>query len=155
MKSDDEKLFNDLGVKSEDLIHEKGVVYVTDDGRAKSFSKMVEKDERTLPHNLKQAKNKTLEAISEIESSIEALNKVSLVFLKELKRIEAQGNDTCASLKVLHQKTYQTIQNLDKVANFEKLERQVQLLERAQKAMQSLSELEKDGRLARIVLAIK
>lgn len=47
------------------------------------------------------------------------------------------------------------LEKVQKSANFSALEKQVDLLERAASALSSLAELEKDGRLGRILNAIK
>lgn len=47
------------------------------------------------------------------------------------------------------------IQKIERVANFDKLEKAVGLLERAAAALSTLAELEKDGKLERITTAMK
>ena len=53
------------------------------------------------------------------------------------------------------EKLSQGLLKIEKTANFDRLERYVVLLERASVAIESLAELEKNGRLEKIANAIK
>lgn len=71
------------------------------------------------------------------------------------KRIEADTKAASSRLKQAAENAIQGISRVEKAANFDKLERYVSLLERAATAMETLSELEKSGKLEKITAAIR
>jgi hypothetical protein len=106
----------------------------------------------------RKAKNMTKDAEKAIEltddvsnrfkSSINQLMVVEQEFVQQSKKMSGEVRD--ASEKIA-----QGIQRVEKAANFERLERYVELLERTATAMTILGELEKTGKLDKIATAIR
>ena len=106
----------------------------------------------------RKAKNMTKDAEKAIEitddvakrfkSSINQLMVVEQEFVQQSKKMSGEVKD--ASEKIA-----QGIQRVEKAANFERLERYVELLERTATAMTILGELEKTGKLDKIATAIR
>ena len=106
--------------------------------------------------------DETLEKIAEFTSFLK-LSKDNVLFyegeeskylylLKKgiVKLYKTSSNDKEIILKYFHSNEF-----IAEVANFERLERYVELLERAAQAMSVLAELEKNGKLEKIANAIK
>jgi ABC-type transporter Mla subunit MlaD len=75
--------------------------------------------------------------------------------------IERENNFAAAAKKAsgqvrdATQKMAEGLTKIEKTANFDRLERYVELLERAEKSLSVLAELDKTGRLERIAAALK
>jgi len=78
----------------------------------------------------------------------------SHMLASETKIAEASKR-TSGNIRKAANELHEGLQRVEKVANFDKLERYVGLLERAASAMSVLAELEKDGKLERIANAVK
>lgn len=86
--------------------------------------------------------------IDAIGQRIDRLNMVEGDLSKKTKAIGGNVRDSAEKLA-------QGLAKVEKAANFDRLERMVNLLERAAAAMSTLAELEKGGKLERIATAIK
>lgn len=77
----------------------------------------------------------------------------------ELRKAEAElvkgSRQAIGNVKDAAEKLSSGLQRVEKAANFDRLERYVELLERAALAMSTLGDLEKSGRLEKIALAIR
>jgi hypothetical protein len=98
----------------------------------------------------------------DIENAIEKTDKVTNEFSKSLDRLKyiessfvEQSKKAASSVKDASEKIAQGIIRIEKQANFDKLERYVLLIERAAEGMERLAELEKTGKLEKIIEALK
>jgi hypothetical protein len=98
----------------------------------------------------------------DIENAIEKTDKVTNEFSKSLDRLKyiesnfvEQSKKAASSVKDASEKIAQGIIRIEKQANFDKLERYVLLIERAAEGMERLAELEKSGKLEKIIDALK
>lgn len=66
-----------------------------------------------------------------------------------------QSRKMAGEIKSASERMAQGLQRVEKAANFDRLERYVELLERAANAMTILGELEKTGKLDKIATAIR
>jgi len=99
---------------------------------------------------------------NDAEKAIEKTNSVAVAFNESLNKYLSVQNEIAEQSKKAHgvvrdsaEKLSAGLQRLEKVANFDKLERYVELLERASKAMYALAELEQNGKLEKISNALK
>jgi hypothetical protein len=106
----------------------------------------------------KQVKHMTKDA----QIASELCDEMELKFRKSLSNFSAAQKDFSEQAKKISgdvrassEKLAQGIQRVEKAANFERLERYVELLERAATAMTILGELEKTGKLDKIASAIR
>ena len=97
-----------------------------------------------------KAKNMT----AEISKAAEILDENHKVFAKKLEQFSKLEQDFSAtakkssgSVRDAAQKLADGLARLEKTANFDRLERMTVLLERAEKALSALAELEKAGKL--------
>lgn len=97
-----------------------------------------------------------------IKEVVEILDNVTDLFSVSLDNlhtkqtaIEAQCKKVSSSVRDSANKLGEGLVRVEKMADFNKLERYVALLERAAIAFESLAELEKTGKLEKIALAIK
>jgi hypothetical protein len=67
----------------------------------------------------------------------------------------AKGKKASGDIRDASEKLAQGVARIEKTANFERLERYVELLERASVAMNALAELEKSGKLEKIAASLK
>jgi len=75
--------------------------------------------------------------------------------LKKNGMLEAETKKTSGNLRATAQKLSEGLTRIERAANFDRLERYVELLERAERAMSSLAELEKSGKLEKIAAAVR
>lgn len=71
------------------------------------------------------------------------------------KQLEEKTKKVSGTVRDSAQKLADGLNRVEKLANFERLERYVGLLERAAAAMEALAELEKSGKLDKIASAIR
>lgn len=76
-------------------------------------------------------------------------------FIENSNKFDETVKKSIGKAKDLYQKMNDSLIKLDKSINIDKLEKQVNLLERAVDAMQKLDELQKTGKLDKILNAIK
>lgn len=88
------------------------------------------------------------EAINLFEASLQNLCSKQSMIGEESKKVSGQVRKAANELA-------EGLVRIEKTANFDRLERYVNLLERASAAMQSLAELEKMGKLEKIMQAVK
>ena len=96
------------------------------------------------------------------EKAVEILNAQENLLQNSLENLKKLTNEIQDGVKIVSadvRKSTNELANgllrIEKQANFANLERYVSLLERAASAMQSLSDLEKQGKLEKIVGALK
>lgn len=70
-------------------------------------------------------------------------------------RLAENSKRASGSVRDSTEKLAQGLTRIEKAANFDRLEKYVELLERASAAMQSLAELERTGKLERIAAAVR
>ena len=133
--------------------HKEGVKY-----RVKDIVNYVEKAIHADDYYLKKARQMTKDA----EKAIELTDDVTNRFKGSLDRLlttEKGFTDASVSMagkvRDASEKLAQGLARVEKSANFDRLERYVELLERAAVAMNSLAELEKTGKLEKIAGALK
>lgn len=85
------------------------------------------------------------------EAMADSINKMT----QKEEEAAAAAKKVAGSLKDSFEKLSQGLSRIEKTANFDRLERYVDLLERADKAISSLAEIEKSGRLEKIAAAIR
>lgn len=76
-------------------------------------------------------------------------------FLKMENSIATRSKAVSSAVREAADRMASSLQRIEKTANFDRLERFVVLLERAAAAMQTLSELEDDGKLNRLSEALR
>jgi len=103
---------------------------------------------KSMAKDAEKAIEMTDDVSKRFKSSINQLMVVEQEFVQQSKKMSGEVRD--ASEKIA-----QGIQRVEKAANFERLERYVELLERTATAMTILGELEKTGKLDKIATAIR
>jgi len=106
------------------------------------------KVKRGMATDIDKATELVNEAIAKFDHSLTRLMGAEQKIAAETKKISGQVRDTT-------QKLNDGLIKIQKQANFDKLEQYVILLERADKALNSLAELEKTGKLEKIASAIR
>lgn len=106
----------------------------------------------------RKAKNMTPDIDKAVTHLDDALERFKGQY-SELQRTEsaftADAKKVASSVKDAEEKLLQGLARIEKAANFERLNRYVELLERAASAMNQLANLEKEGRLDKIASAIR
>ncbi|MDP3875877.1 MAG: hypothetical protein Q8Q50_02740 [Methylobacter sp.] len=99
---------------------------------------------------------------TDAQKAIELTDSVEKKFSESLRKLTAAeqsfalaSKKASGSVRESTTKLSEGLLRIEKAANFDKLERYVELLERAAKAIDILGDLEKSGRLAKIADAIK
>lgn len=107
-------------------------------------------------------KGKAKQMTSEFNKASEILDEAHNVFAAKLhdfseleRRFAETSKKAVGSVRDSTQKLADGLARLEKTANFDRLERITVLLERAEKALSSLAELERAGRLEKISSALK
>lgn len=103
---------------------------------------------RAMSKNAEEAIQITEDVTKKFKSSVTNLIATEQEFVQQSRKIAGEVKDAS-------EKIGQGIQRIEKAANFERLERYVELLERAATAMTILGELEKTGKLDKIASAIR
>ncbi len=119
-------------------------------------------------YNLKQIKNdnffekkakpmtKDLEkATALVDKATENYDRALCAMGASMDRVEGETKKHSGKLRDTTQKLSDGLARIEKLANFDRLERYVELLERAEKAMSALAELEKSGKLEKIAAAVR
>lgn len=94
-------------------------------------------------------------AIEKTEKVMAGFSDVLDRFLETEKRFAEQSKRASGSVRDAGEKLSQGLAKIEKVANFDRLQRYVELLERASVAMSALAELETSGKLEKIAAAIR
>jgi hypothetical protein len=99
---------------------------------------------------------------SDIDKASDIIDKSYVKFDNSLKRLMDKQGEASESTKRVSGKVRDSTQKLgdglakiEKLANFDRLENYVLLLERAEKAISSLANLEKSGKLEKIAAAVR
>lgn len=106
----------------------------------------------------KQAKPMTTDldkATALVDKATENYDKALFAMGASMARIEGETKKHSGKLRDTTQKLSDGLARIEKIANFDRLERYVELLERAEKAMSALAELEKSGKLEKIAAAVR
>ena len=103
---------------------------------------------RNMTNDLDKASKITEEATRRFSERLDDLLKKEGAFVEASKRASGSVRDAT-------QKLADGLAKLEKTANFDRLERMTELLERADKALTSLAELDKAGKLERIAAVFK
>ena len=104
--------------------------------------------ERRMTLDINKASDITGEAVEKFSARLNDLVKVSDRFVENSKKASGSVRDAT-------QKLADGLTKIEKAANFNRLEHYVELLERAEKAMTSLAELDSSGKLEKIAAALK
>jgi len=102
-----------------------------------------------------QMTNDAEKAIELTESVNERFSKTLDTFSNTQKRFSEQAKSASGSVRDAADKLANGLVKIEKAANFDKLERYVELLERAAKAMDILATLEQSGKLEKIAGALR
>lgn len=99
---------------------------------------------------------------ADTEKAIELTEDVNARFTATLdkfhgtsKKFREQAKDVSGSVRDAAEKLANGLNKIEKAANFDRLERYVELLERAAKAMELLAALEQSGKLEKIAGALR
>ena len=97
----------------------------------------------------------TEKAIQKTDEVTDGFGKSLSKFFAMQTQITEASKKASGNIRDATEKLSQGLLKIEKTANFDRLERYVVLLERASVAIESLAELEKNGRLEKIANAIK
>jgi len=131
----------------------KGEYYSRDEG-TKVCSNMIQSNDyfnrrdKKMVNELKDSKSQVDEHINRLDKSIVKLIAKEETLLDSSKAVSRGVKDTAQNLA-------NAIARIEKQADFNRLEKYVTLLERAESAMSSLAELEVSGKLDKIAGALK
>jgi TolA-binding protein len=114
----------------------------------KSGNDFQKRSVNNMRDNIKEAAETIEELTSLFENQIQNLT-------NKKKKIEESCKSVSSSVRDSANKLGDGLIRVEKMADFNKLERYVDLLERAASAFNQLAELEKTGKLEKIALAIK
>lgn len=103
---------------------------------------------KIMSKDLEEATNLINESTSFLETSIEKLIKTENNLMDQSKKVSGSVRKSAHDLMT-------GMAAIEKMANFDKLERYVLLLERTASAMAILSELDKEGKLEKLMTVIK
>jgi hypothetical protein len=103
---------------------------------------------KIMTKDLEEATNLINESTSFLETSIEKLLKTENDLMDKSKKVSGAVRKSAHDLMT-------GMAAIEKMANFDKLERYVMLLERTASAMTILSDLDKDGKLEKLMTVIK
>lgn len=100
--------------------------------------------------------------VKDLKDSEELMDKATDMLMHSMDRFQeaeeklAEGSKKASgTIRASADKLSSGLAKIEKQANFDRLERYVVLLERAEVAMASLAELDKEGKLTRIAAALK
>jgi len=101
-----------------------------------------------MTHDFEKASEVCEQAAKMFDSSVASMMKAEASVSEAAKKTSSQIRKSANELS-------DGLQRIEKAANFDKLERYVGLLERAAQALTILAGLEKDGKLNKIIGAVK
>lgn len=96
-----------------------------------------------MNHDVAKATQLTDEAVAQFGKSLEALQTREKEITEVTRKVGGQVRDAT-------QKLSEGLSKIEKIANFDRLERLVELLERASTAVNALAEMDAAGKLAKI-----
>lgn len=94
-------------------------------------------------------------ASSKIDQAVKLYGEKLDCFMGVEKKFVESSKKASAGVRDASQKMADGLAKIERIANFDRLERMVDLLERAEKAISSLSELDSSGRLEKIAAILK
>lgn len=109
---------------------------------------LFERKAKMISTDIEKAESHLETAITTFKKQYNQFNQVEELFSSDAKK-------AASSVKDAEEKLLQGLARVEKAANFERLSRYVDLLERAATAMNQLAALEKEGRLDKIASAIR
>ena len=130
-----------------------GPMFATNDV-VKSLAAMINTNElferkaKMMTPDIQKAETHLDDAITRFKKQYTELQRTEASFITDATKV-------VGSVKDAEEKLLQGLARVEKAANFERLNRYVELLERAASAMNQLAELEKEGRLDKIASAIR
>ena len=101
-----------------------------------------------MTDEIDQASLQIDEALEKFKERLNKFNSLEQTFSSNAKKV-------ASDIKIAQERLNQGLTRIDKAANFDKLERYVLLIERAAEGMERLAELEKTGKLEKIIDALK
>jgi phage shock protein A len=107
-----------------------------------------ERKAKKMSTDLDKAQTHVEDALNRFGKSLNNLQSLEETFVNKSKKVSSAVKDS-------EEKLLQGLARIEKAANFERLSRYVELLERASSAMNQLAELQKDGKLDKIASAIR
>ena len=108
----------------------------------------LEKRERRMEKQINDVTDSVQATINSFGAALEKLVTTEAKISETTKKVTGQVRDNA-------QKLSDGLQKIEKLANFDRLERYVELLERAATAMETLAKLQETGRLEKIAGAIR
>lgn len=108
-----------------------------------------------MQRRVKQMKKTVDEAIQDMDDVSEKFNSVFDKFVAAEQKLSDQTKKSCGHLRTAANDLVNGLERIQKGANFSALERQVELLERAASALSVLADLEKQGKLEKLLGAMK
>jgi predicted nucleic acid-binding Zn-ribbon protein len=132
-----------------------GPIYLFEDLTVGIYNQVLNNEKFYINWRFKKMNEKVDKASSVITDCTEAMiNAVDNMTASE-KRLAESTKRVSGSVRDSFDKLAQGLKRIEKAADFDRLERYVILLERAEKAMSGLAELEKSGKLEKIASAIR
>ena len=125
---------------------------------ATSLSKVITdmiNNEQYFERRAKRMSTDIEKATALIEQSIAVNTRALDKLMDSERRIAEESKKVTGKVRDASQKLNDGLAKIEKLANFDRLERYVELLERAERAMTSLAELEQSGRLEKIAAAVR
>jgi hypothetical protein len=111
-------------------------------------NELFERKAKMMTPDIQRAETHLEDAIVRFKKQYSELQRTEASFVTDAKKVVGNVKDA-------EEKLLQGLARVEKAANFERLSRYVELLERAATAMNQLAELEKEGRLDKIASAIR
>lgn len=105
---------------------------------------------RQVHHRSKYMSAQIEEATAVVEEATKLFNKAFDHLMQTETKVSEAANGVSGRVKNSANDMHEGLQRIEKLANFDKLERHVAVLERAAAAMKVLAELEQNGSLKRI-----
>ena len=109
---------------------------------------LFERKAQVMTTDIEKAESHIENALARFDKQYNAFQNTEVLFINDAKKV-------VSSVKDAEEKLLQGLARVEKAANFERLSRYVDLLERAATAMNQLAALEKEGRLDKIASAIR
>lgn len=111
-------------------------------------NELFERKAKMMTPDIQKAETHLEDALARFKKQYSELQRTETAFVTDAKKVVGNVKDA-------EEKLLQGLARVEKAANFERLNRYVELLERAASAMNQLAELEKEGRLDKIASAIR
>ena len=133
-----------------------GEVWSMEDARAAIIAEIADESSDTIiERGLKKGVERINYAEKVLGEAIVVFEKTRLHLVSKEDAITESSKITSQNVRKAANDLAEGLQRIEKLANFDRLERNVQLLERAAAALTTLAELEKNGKLAGVVSAMR